>query len=367
MSTSVVALHRLLLRVADHAPDDLLHAARGWLAAGRTVEVAEAVAFAAYAGTVRLDADDVEPLRAALRGTGTHPDLLAALTATEGGAAGGSGSPYGLAPVDPRALAEYGATLPYTLDLTAAVAFGTGWLDEVDAAAVAAVADVAAASEADVRVRALWRSWCYPSPPAPWPPPKRLYLVLTTASDEAPLPPLADWLARALVAAGEADPRVEVFGDADALPPFHRAALGLATLLWTGDAAPPMRIAALFDAVDEAGGPGFAPEHPRLDAGECDHVLAYLDRGAPLLPTTTEMADVVDPERGGVPMSFRTDGQFIWTEAVAYYLANYRLAPEPALLDHIRARRYEMPEVDLVALHRATSALQTPMAERHAT
>jgi hypothetical protein len=363
MSTSVVALHRLLLRVADHAPDDLLHAARGWLAAGRTAEVAQAVAFAAYAGTVRLGADDVEPLRAALHGTGTHPDLLAALTATADGAAP---APYGLAPADPRTLAEQGAALAYTVDLTAEVASGAGWLDEVDAAAVAAVADVAAASEDDVRVRALWRSWRYPSLPAPWPPPKRLYLVLTTASDEAPLPPLADWLARVLVAAGEADPRVEVFGDADALPPFHRAALGLAALLWTGDAAPPVRVAALFDMVDEAGGPGFAPEHPRLDADECDDVLAYLDLGALLLPTTTEMADVVEPERGGVPMSFRTDGQFIWTEAVAYYLANYRLAPEPALLDHIRARRYEAPEVDYVALHRAASALQTPMTERHA-
>jgi hypothetical protein len=162
------------------------------------------------------------------------------------------------------------------------------------------------------------------------------------------------------VAAGESDPRVEVFGAPDALGPFHRAALGLAALLWTPDAAPPIRVAVLFDAVDEAGGPGFAPDHPWLGADERDDVLAYLDEGALLLATTTEMDDVVEPARGGVPMSFRTDGRFIWTEAVAYYLANYRLAPEPALLEHIRARGYKMAEVDCVALHRAMSALQTP-------
>jgi hypothetical protein len=42
-----------------------------------------------------------------------------------------------------------------------------------------------------------------------------------------------------------------------------------------------------------------------------------------------------------VPMNFRTDGHWVWADAVAYYLRTYGLAPGADLLEHIRARQYE--------------------------
>jgi hypothetical protein len=204
----------------------------------------------------------------------------------------------------------------------------------------------------------LWRAWRCPAMPTPWPPPKRLYLV-QTASAEEPLPMLTARLQRSLVQAGEFAPQVEVFVDPGDLPPYQRTALGCSALLWTAQATPPIQIAKLFDSVDEVGGPGFAASRPTLADPERAEVLAYLETASPLLTTTALMDDVIDEShRGVVPMSFRTDGLWVWTEAVAYYLRQYGLAPDSQLLHHIRARHYEIPPVGAVAQHRALAALQ---------
>ncbi|MEV7027668.1 hypothetical protein [Kitasatospora sp. NPDC093558] len=100
------------------------------------------------------------------------------------------------------------------------------------------------------------------------------------------------------------------------------------------------RLAAVFDAVDPVTGPGFAPDRPRLAEGPARQaVLRYLRGGAAVLLTPMLTDDVVDPERRGVvPLGFRTDGQWIWTDTVTYYLETYGLAPEPDLLAHVRAQ-----------------------------
>jgi hypothetical protein len=70
------------------------------------------------------------------------------------------------------------------------------------------------------------------------------------------------------------------------------------------------------------------------------------------------IADVMDNRRHAVvPMNFRTDGHWVWADAVAYYLRTYGLAPDADLLEHIRARQYEVAVVDAVASHRALAAL----------
>src|SRR5262249_12672004 len=65
------------------------------------------------------------------------------------------------------------------------------------------------------------------------------------------------------------------------------------------------------------------------------------------------------PEHGQtVPNTFRTDGRWIWSDAAAYYLHRYGLAPDPGLLAYIREREYVMPTVDGAAQHRAGAALR---------
>ncbi|MFD0788214.1 hypothetical protein ACFQZ8_30245, partial [Micromonospora azadirachtae] len=122
-------------------------------------------------------------------------------------------------------------------------------------------------------------------------------------------------------------------------------------------------VARVFDTFESGVGPGFEPDHPELDETEAERVARYLDEGVPLLITPDLAPDVVDPTREpAVPTAFRTDGRWIWSDAVSYYLRGYRLAPDPALLGEIRKNAYRSPEVDAVALHRALSVLYASAA-----
>ncbi|MDH6143819.1 MULTISPECIES: hypothetical protein [Kitasatospora] len=129
---------------------------------------------------------------------------------------------------------------------------------------------------------------------------------------------------------------------------------------------PQFRLAAVFDRVDPVSGPGFAEDHPRLaEGGDRTAVTAYLRAGAPVLLTPMLADDVVEPERGGVvPMGFRTDGEWIWTDTVSYYLEEYGIAPEPGLLAHVRAKDGVLPVApDAGVLAAAVSFVLTPTDE----
>ncbi|HET6481398.1 MAG TPA: hypothetical protein VFG35_15380, partial [Actinoplanes sp.] len=106
------------------------------------------------------------------------------------------------------------------------------------------------------------------------------------------------------------------------------------------------QLARVFDAYDPAAGGEFGPFHPVL-SGDDEHqrVLRYLSAGTVLLDTAAREPDVYDSEGGPVvPLGYRTDGRWVWSEATAYYLATYGLSPDPALLDHIRANHYQLPQ-----------------------
>ncbi|MBL7253235.1 hypothetical protein JKJ07_02815 [Actinoplanes sp. LDG1-01] len=207
----------------------------------------------------------------------------------------------------------FGSAVPPLLDLA-----GRDLGDDEDRAAVAAV-------KAQPGSVALWRSWRVAEPP-----PQRVYVVETSG----PAPAL----------------EAQVYAPGHKLSAETRAARNSGALLWTARPVRPIRIARVFDD-----GGGFTSDHLRLR--DCQPILDYLDGGAPVLGTEGRLPDVVEPGRGEVvPMSYRTDGQWLWTDSVAYYLRVYGLAPETDLLAHIRASG-ERPIVDAVDEHRALAAL----------
>ena len=269
---NLVEYHDLLLRCAGQLPDELVYAARTWLAG-------------------QADPTD-DPLPW-----------------------------YAMSPLGPDELAGYPGEVPACLDLT-----GTGQLpDPVDATAVGAVAD-------RIPAIGLWRAWRYPAGRADRRAPKRVYLVQVGANEAAAWPGWTDRIQRALLAGGEPDPQVEVFTDPGRLPAYQRTALACGALLWTAREARPVRVAAVFDA----------PDHPVLAGARRDAVLRYLTAGTPL---------VAGP--GGA----RTDGVWVWPEAVCHHLAEHGRRPDLELLDHIQERGYSVPPVDVVDLHRALAAL----------
>jgi len=290
-------LHDALLRLAGRIPDDVLAQARLRLADGQT--------------------DGLAALRPSL-------DVS-----------------YAFAPALPNPN-TFGAAVPPLLDLV-----GRGLGDAVDDAARTAVEQLPGSV-------ALWRVWrTAPAWAATAMPPTRLYVVEVDAS----LPLATATVMRALIAAGLPDPLVETYRPGDKLPTSTRRARAAGALLWTRAEAPPMRIARVFDVVDDDGA-RFDPNHERLDGADRVRVLAYLEAGAPILATTGTMTDVVEPQRGSVvPMTYRTDGRWLWTESVTYYLREHGLAPEPDLLAAIRAAGPRLPAPDPADEHRALAAL----------
>ncbi|WP_433327881.1 glycohydrolase toxin TNT-related protein [Spirillospora sp. CA-294931] len=174
------------------------------------------------------------------------------------------------------------------------------------------------------------------------------------ASPSGPMPP------------GHASPGRDAAASASgAVPSGHgRAGTDAAA---SDEGAPGQRVrrARVFDHI---GPDGERPSvsRPPVPVEEAERVLAYL-RGAPVVMAARSNApDQLDPSRGSqVPLTFHTDGVWTWSGAVAYYLAEHGVPPEPDLVAHIRARGFGVPEVDDAALDAANAAITgRPVPER---
>lgn len=102
-----------------------------------------------------------------------------------------------------------------------------------------------------------------------------------------------------------------------------------------------LRQARLFDGTVPGG-----HDRPAVPDEETEPLLAYLN-GAPIVLAARGFdQDVIDPAGpANVPMTYHTDGNWIWPGAVGYYLRVHGVPPEPELVEHIRARRFQVPEV----------------------
>ncbi|MET7461657.1 hypothetical protein [Nonomuraea sp. NPDC005501] len=118
---------------------------------------------------------------------------------------------------------------------------------------------------------------------------------------------------------------------------------------------PAMSVARVFDGARD-GVPYFLPDHPRVVD---PRLAAYLRAGTPVLSTTGTDIDRIDPSRGQVvPLSFRTDGTWIWTDTVTYYLEEHQIRPDEELCAHVIAQGYSCPEVDAATARHAVEELR---------
>ncbi|MGF7234586.1 MAG: hypothetical protein ACQSGP_06470 [Frankia sp.] len=366
--TVIDAWHRALLGLAGFLPDALISEARAWLAAGRRLDLARAIAFAVTAGQISLGGEEIPLARKELTAAGQARDarqasdavgMLDALPAGERVPAAWrfrSGAP-----------GENGPAAALPLDLTTgdtAIALG-----DVEVAIVEAV-------RAEPNAVGLWRTWRVPAGGSSWPPPTRVFVVTAQSRSDRDNAVLASRLQAALAAAGEPTPQVEVCEVGVEPPPYQRLAQTSGALLWAREPAVEVSVARVFDEVDPVEGPRFALDRPRIDDLEDrDDLLIYLDAGVPIIDTSALMSDLLDPPRGEVvPMTFRTDGRWVWTDATSYYLDEHGIAPDPDLMRHVAEvwpqERIDQPGwsdqplwVDEVALHRVLVHLLNPRQE----
>lgn len=338
--------HWLLLRLAGHAPDDLIAQCRRWVAEGAFTAVGRAVCDAVLADGLLLTVADVNLVAELLASAGVDSGILSEVEVTD---------------VDQMPTCGFvpgQARMENVLGLASDTGLAGSGVDPrpedgVDEAALAAVADHSA-------VRALWRAWRYPGEGSRLLLVRRVYVLECDTGED--LPAITARMQEALAAAGEIDPQVEVYPVRGDLPRYQRLARAGGTLMWAREADPGIEIVRLYDAVDEAG-PRMDPDHPVMDQPGADRLVAYLNQGEPLLLTTGKMDDVVDPANAAaVPMSFRTDGRWIWSDASTYYLERYGLSPDPRLVAHARGLDFHMPVVDGAARYRAMAELTSPTA-----
>src|SRR5262245_61576574 len=115
------------------------------------------------------------------------------------------------------------------------------------------------------------------------------------------------------------------------------------------------RFARVVDGFDSAGRPVLWGTVD--DPAERSRLLGYLRGSAVAFTSATYGTDVFTGERMVVRAEYRTDGQWILPEAVAYYLERHGTAPEPDLRVAIAARGYVAPPVDPATVAAAREAV----------
>ncbi|MCX4472975.1 hypothetical protein OOK41_22115 [Micromonospora sp. NBC_01655] len=343
------SMHALLLRLAGSLPDRVLTAARDALAAGRRLDVVQAVAFEAVSQPLQLDADEIAAMREELALSGGDIDLGLALEELRG--------------ERPPAPWQFLSDLPTKQeDLASMVLPQDRTADPVDVLDPADQALVAAASAVPT-VRAVWRAWRMPSTARPWQDPVRVVVVSVDGTSDS-LPATSAQLRQVMVEAGDDEAQVEVCWAGVEAPYYQTLARSSGSLLWAARPGAPVVTARLFDGVDPVRGPWFASNRPVVsDPTERDDLLDALRGGVVIAWSSAEMPDILAPDRGDVvPMHLRTDGTWLWSEAVGYYLEHYGLAPDPQLVAHLTGDEPVEP-MDEISVHRALVHLCRPDAE----
>ncbi|MCP2169358.1 hypothetical protein [Goodfellowiella coeruleoviolacea] len=117
-----------------------------------------------------------------------------------------------------------------------------------------------------------------------------------------------------------------------------------------------LRTARVFDGNDENGRP--IVNRPGVSPDERERLMAYLE-GAPVVLAARSFAvdEFAPDQQPAVPLTFMTDGTWIWPGAVPYYLRNYSVPPDPNLLAHIRSSGFQVPEVSEETKDRAVAVI----------
>jgi hypothetical protein len=121
-----------------------------------------------------------------------------------------------------------------------------------------------------------------------------------------------------------------------------------------------LKIAKVFDRYTETTHGAFDPDHPQVtDPQEKARILRYLEDGRTVRAGRGRSYDQVDPRRGpAVRMIFVTDGEWIWSRAVDYYLRVHDLLPENSFLAHIIERGYQFPALSEEAVLSASDEFE---------
>ncbi|SEH02657.1 hypothetical protein SAMN05444920_12884 [Nonomuraea solani] len=342
----------MLLRLSGWIPDGLISEARDRLVAEDLQSLARTVSLAVVERGVPLTDRDADLLAGVLTGCGLDAGPLSRVPrqATE------PVPTWDFAPAPLTALRTGGDRIGRCLDLTddQDLTISPDLLDDRDRTMI----DLVAGRPGCL---GLWRTWRFPPTGSPG---RRVYLIEVTPRTDPSM--LALRAQVALSDQGEISPQIETYASGSPLPLYQRTARAWSSLLWASTPPHLIHRAPVYDTIDPGTGPRFAPDHPLLtDIYLRERLTGYLTSATLVRANDVLRDDIVDPaRRATVPWNFRTDGAWIWSDALAYYLREHGLAPTGDFLDHLRTASARPPELDSVTTFRARATLhrkQSPM------
>ncbi|MEU6203275.1 hypothetical protein ABZ814_06770 [Micromonospora musae] len=348
-------VHRMLLRLAGRVPDEVLPALRELLGNGDLRYLPDAVSVATVQYAVPITPADKELLARiliVLDTPGGEPQLYDEVPVA---AQPPPARPFRFLPVPPAVAVRAADRISSRLDLTG----GGDPFDLTDLPAdLAPLADLASelTDQLDDRaldnlsladgVRGIWRSWRLGASDTA----RRVYLV--ELGSGVPAWEVTQEAQDALSMKGEQAPQVEAFWTGEPLTDYHRAALAGAALLWTPEAGR-VRVALGAEQLTDLIRSGA----PRVPVPERRMLAERLAAGAAVPGRAERLPDLIEPGRGEVvPGGYRTDGRWVWPEALGYYLTEYGVAPPRELTEALAAGGAPTP-ASQVAVFRAGLAL----------
>lgn len=89
-------------------------------------------------------------------------------------------------------------------------------------------------------------------------------------------------------------------------------------------------------------------------------LVDYLSQGAVVFAARTRRPDPYDPSAGNVVgIGMKTDGQWLWTFADAYFVQTYNFEVPAAFLEHVAAQRGKVPGISQEVLEAAMASVQS--------
>lgn len=96
----------------------------------------------------------------------------------------------------------------------------------------------------------------------------------------------------------------------------------------------------------------------RVDVGDRQPLVDYLGAGELLQFRSRDEQDILDAAHARVvPTNLRTDGHWVWSDAVTHYLREHGVPPEPAFHQHLRGRAGTVPTPSGVRVQQALAAI----------
>lgn len=92
-----------------------------------------------------------------------------------------------------------------------------------------------------------------------------------------------------------------------------------------------------------------------------ESLLAYLEAAPIVLGARGLLPDRVDRSQPGIPIVYRCDGEWIWSEELVQYLARHGIAPPDEFIAHVANRRTPPKTLSAALEHEAVSTLKQPL------